>query len=60
MDKNKELDKESVDSFCEYRCNFGKDLNVVMIYGDKYVTDRIVCKKNFIVTGWYSSCKKCK
>lgn len=60
MDKNNELDKESVDSFCEYRYNIGKDLNTVMIYGDKYAIDRFVCKKNFIVTGWYSSCKNCK
>lgn len=60
MDKNKELDKQSVENYCEYRYNIGKCLNEVMIYGDKYPVDRIVCKKDYIVSGWYSSCKNCK
>jgi hypothetical protein len=48
-----------VSGCCEHQCNFGKDLDEQMIYGDKYAKDHIMCKKDFDKTGWYSSCDNC-
>ena len=53
------LDATHVMCSCEHQCNFGKDLDEIMIYGDKYARDKIMCKKDYEKTGWYGSCNNC-
>ena len=54
-----QLDIPVVSGSCEHQCNFGKDLDEEIIYGDKYAKDHIMCKKDYNKTGWYSSCDNC-
>jgi len=59
LPESKGLDAPLAMCSCEHQCNFGKDLDEIMIYGDKYAIDKIMCKKDYEETGWYSMCNNC-